>query len=78
MATRPRHLEYIQDLGGKVKVAGATLDENSNPKASAFVVEFDNEEQAHEFVLNDPYSQVELFSHYQLSEYRPSLGAWVN
>ena len=55
MAVRPRHLENMAKVNGKVLCAGGILDNNGKPKGSVLVMEFETEELLQEYLANEPY-----------------------
>ena len=59
--TRSDHLDYLNSLGNKLKLAGPLLDEDKNPNGSLIVIEVDNQDEAAEIAKNDPYAKVNLF-----------------
>ena len=68
-ATRPRHLEYVQQLidGGRLLLAGplpAIDSPDPGPagmSGSLIVAEFDSLESARQWAANDPYAQEGVF-----------------
>ena len=56
-ATRPAHLAFLQDLGDRVKCAGALLGaEEGDPVGSLLIVEAENLVAAKALVAADPYA----------------------
>ena len=55
MAVRPRHLENISRVKGKILCAGGLLDAEGKMKGSALVLEFEKREELDEYLKNEPY-----------------------
>ena len=61
MAVRPRHLENMGNLNGRVFCAGGILDEDGRPKGSVLVVDFATRELLEEYLANEPYIQEKVW-----------------
>jgi uncharacterized protein YciI len=60
--TRPAHLQWIDGLGARVKLAGPLLSaEGANAVGSMIVVEADSLEAAHTLFQHDPYAVAGLW-----------------
>jgi len=60
--TRPAHLEYARGLGGRLRLAGPTLDENGgHMTASVFILEAADRAEAEALTAEDPYEKAGLF-----------------
>ena len=46
--TRSDHLDYLNSLGNKLKLAGPLLDSDNNPNGSLIVIEVENQKEANE------------------------------
>ena len=55
MEVRPRHLENMSKVNGKVICAGGLLDDDGKMKGSLMVMEFENKELLDEYLKNEPY-----------------------
>ncbi len=55
MAVRPRHLENMAKVKGRVICAGGLLDEEGKMKGSALVMEFENKDLLDEYLDSEPY-----------------------
>ncbi len=55
MKVRPRHLENLKTIGGKILCAGGLLDEEGKMKGSVLVMEFENREMLDEYLKTEPY-----------------------
>ena len=55
MEVRPRHLENMGRVKGKVLCAGGLLDEAGQMKGSALVIDFDSRADLDEYLKNEPY-----------------------
>ena len=55
MAVRPRHLENMAKVNGKVLCAGGILDENGKMKGSVLIIDFDGKDQLDAYLQTEPY-----------------------
>ena len=55
MEIRPRHLQNISQVKGKVLCAGGLLDDEGRMKGSVLVMEFDSRELLDEYLKSEPY-----------------------
>ena len=55
MEVRPRHLENMGKVNGKVICAGGLLDENGKMKGSALVMEFADQAGLDDYLASEPY-----------------------
>ena len=55
MEVRPRHLENMSKINGKVICAGGLLDEEGKMKGSALVMEFESKDLLDEYLDSEPY-----------------------
>lgn len=55
MEVRPRHLEGMAALSSHIICAGGILDEESRPKGSVLVVEFQDRDAVEDYLANEPY-----------------------
>ena len=55
MAVRPRHLENMNNIKGKVICAGGLLDEAGRMKGSLLILEFAGRELLDEYLAAEPY-----------------------
>ncbi len=55
LEVRPRHIENMSRVNGKVICAGGLLDENGIMKGSALVMEFADRNGLDEYLANEPY-----------------------
>ena len=60
--TRPTHLEYLKNLGNKLKFAGPFLNEDGKPNGTMMVVEAQSKEEVERAAANDPYAKAGLFA----------------
>ncbi|WP_044558524.1 YciI family protein [Azospirillum sp. B4] len=70
LATRPRHLEYLDTQVDHIVVAGPLLDVEGKPTGSLLVVEFPDETAAQAFADADPYTQAGLFESVTIKPFR--------
>ena len=55
MAVRPRHLENMASVKGKVVCAGGLLDEEGKMKGSVLIMDFESRELLEEYLGTEPY-----------------------
>ncbi|GGA91786.1 hypothetical protein GCM10011491_19760 [Brucella endophytica] len=60
--TRPTHLDYLNNLGERLKFAGPFLDDDGKPNGSLIVVEADHIDAAKAIAAKDPYARAGLFA----------------
>ncbi len=57
LEVRPRHLENMAKINGKVICAGGLLDDAGKMKGSAMIMEFETEEDFDTYMKSEPYIQ---------------------
>ncbi len=73
---RREHLEYLKQLGDKMKLAGPFMNEDgTEPRGSLVVVEADSLEQAQEIARNDPYAKAGVFEKVEIRPWKWLFGA---
>ena len=55
MEVRPRHLENMSLVNGKVLCAGGILDEDGKMKGSVLIIDFDSRDQLDAYLKAEPY-----------------------
>ncbi|GAB1580153.1 MULTISPECIES: YciI-like protein [Phyllobacteriaceae] len=60
--TRPAHLDYLKNLGERLKFAGPFLGDDGKPNGSLVVVEADHMDAARAIAAKDPYAKAGLFA----------------
>ncbi len=55
MEVRPRHLENMGKVNGKVLCAGGLLDDEGKMKGSVLVMEFETKEDLDQYLESEPY-----------------------
>jgi uncharacterized protein YciI len=70
LSTRPRHLEYVDNAGMKILVAGPMLSETGDPIGSLFLLEADDVAAVKRFSAGDPYTQAGLFERVDIKGFR--------
>jgi uncharacterized protein YciI len=61
--TRPAHVEYLRQLGNKVRLAGPIFANDGETVAGSLIVlEAASKDEAFDIVAKDPYSVAGLFS----------------
>jgi uncharacterized protein YciI len=76
---RPRHVEYWQALGNRVKLGGPFLNEakpDGAAKGSMLVVEAESEAEARRLADNDPFTIEKVFAEIRVEPFRATLGEW--
>ena len=61
MATRPKHLEYLNANKAAFLVVGPVLDGEGKPRGSLYVVDMPDRAAVETFAANDPYAKAGLF-----------------
>ncbi|MBR2571387.1 MAG: hypothetical protein IKE30_04590 [Clostridia bacterium] len=55
MAVRPRHLENLQKVNGRILCAGGLLDDQGKMKGSALIMEFASKGALEDYLKSEPY-----------------------
>lgn len=55
MAVRPRHLENLQKVNGRILCAGGLLDDQGKMKGSALIMEFASKDALEDYLKSEPY-----------------------
>ena len=55
MAVRPRHLENLGRINGRVICAGGLLDSAGKMKGSVMIMEFDSRDELDQYLNSEPY-----------------------
>ena len=75
MATRERHLAYIQTRLADIKIAGPMLDEAGGMAGSMFILDVADRAAAEAFSAQDPYTQAGLWRQVELNPVKISFGS---
>ena len=75
--TRSAHVEHLESLGERLRVAGPTLDKDGRPDGSLVVFEASDRESALAFADADPYAGAGLFERVDVRPYSALLGDWA-
>jgi hypothetical protein len=59
--TRPQHLEFLNGLGDRLKLAGPFLGPDGKPNGSLVIIECDDLAEAKRIAAGDPYAKAGLF-----------------
>lgn len=70
MANRPDHVEYLNGLGDKLKLAGPYVDSNDQPIGSMVVIEADNHQEVEALATQDPYAKAGLFETVEITPWK--------
>lgn len=71
--TRPRHLDHLAQLEGRIVCAGPFLDEAGAPVGSLILAEFEELGAAQAFAKADPYSAAGVFEEVIVAAWRQTL-----
>jgi len=61
LATRPRHLDYLNEHKDALLLVGPVLDGEGKPRGSLYVVDMPDRATVEAFAKADPYAQAGLF-----------------
>ena len=61
-ATRPAHLDWIEALGERVKLAGPFIDDSGSPVGSLIMLDADDIKHARSLFAEDPYTLAGLWA----------------
>jgi len=75
MATRERHLAYVQSRAGDVKIAGPMFDDAGGMAGSMFILDVADKAAAKAFSDADPYTQAGLWRQVELNPVKISFGS---
>jgi len=76
-ATRPAHLEWIETLGSKVKLAGPMLAEDgATPVGSVIFLEAESMEEAKAIYATDPYREAKLWRRIEIRPFAVVAGGF--
>ena len=74
MATRERHLAYVQSRAADVKIAGPMFDDAGAMAGSMFILDVADKAAARAFSDADPYTQAGLWRQVELNPVKISFG----
>ncbi|MGA0606113.1 YciI family protein [Phenylobacterium sp. VNQ135] len=74
MATRERHLAYVRDNAGKVRLAGPLFDDTEQMAGSFFVLDVADKAAAEAFNAADPYTQAGVFGTITIRHFKATFG----
>jgi Uncharacterized protein conserved in bacteria len=61
LAVRPRHLENMAKVPGKVICAGGLLDDEGKMKGSVLIMDFESKELIRQYLDSEPYIKEQLW-----------------
>lgn len=69
---RPSHIEALTDAvkEGKVRLAGAILDDSGSPRGSALLVEAESETEVRQLLEGDVYSREGVWERFEIYPFR--------
>jgi uncharacterized protein YciI len=62
MKVRPAHIDYLNELGDRLKAAGPFTDEAGSPIGTLAIIEAKDRAAAEDIARNDPYVKAGLFA----------------
>jgi len=74
MATRERHLAYVQSHAADVKIAGPMFDDEGGMAGSMFILDVADQAAAKAFNDADPYTQAGLWRQVELNPVKITFG----
>ncbi len=66
LAVRPRHLENMAKVPGKVICAGGLLDEEGKMKGSVLIMDFENRELLQQYLDSEPYIKEQVWENVEV------------
>ena len=73
MRLRPEHLQHLDALGDKLKLAGPFLDPAGEPNGSIVIIEAENQGEAEALFGRDPFVTGGLFGSYEIRPWRMTI-----
>jgi uncharacterized protein YciI len=70
LAARPKHLQHLDSLGQRLRLAGALLDADGNPEGSLVVVEAETLAAATALLNADPFVAEGIFASVEIKPWR--------
>ena len=74
---RQAHLDYLEDAGERLRLAGPLRDGEEKPVGSLVVIDAASETAARLFAENDPYARAGLFARVEIHPFAALLGRWA-
>ncbi len=66
LAVRPRHLENMAKVPGKVICAGGLLDDEGKMKGSVLIMDFQREEHLRAYLDSEPYIEEKVWENVEI------------
>ncbi len=66
MAVRPRHLENMAHIKGKVICAGGILDDEGKMAGSVLILDFESRAFLDEYLANEPYITEKVWENFRV------------
>lgn len=66
LAVRPRHLENMAKVPGKVICAGGLLDEEGKMKGSVLIMDFESRELLQQYLDSEPYIKERVWENVEI------------
>ena len=66
LAVRPRHLENMAKVPGKVICAGGLLDEKGKMKGSVLIMDFESKELLRQYLYSEPYIKEQVWGNVEV------------
>ena len=73
MRIRPSHMQHLESLGDKLKLAGPFLDPAGEPNGSIMVIEAENQGEAEQLFGRDPFVAEGVFGTYEIRPWRATI-----
>jgi len=70
LASRPKHLAYLEIYAAKIVTAGGLLDTEGRPSGSLLIIDVADRAEAEGFAHADPYNKIGLFESVVIRPYR--------
>jgi uncharacterized protein len=71
LSERPKHLEYLETIIGKILYGGALLDDEGKQNGSILIIDVSDRAAAIAFADADPYVEAGLFAQTVIQTFRP-------
>jgi hypothetical protein len=79
LSARPKHLEYLKTVLGKIMYGGALRDEQGKQIGSMLIIDVADKAEADAFADADPFVEANLFASSSVEPFHPVFqdGAWI-
>tara|TARA_B100000029_G_C17075138_1_gene778363 strand:- start:111 stop:383 length:273 start_codon:yes stop_codon:yes gene_type:complete len=66
---RPDHIEYLKKFNEKLLLAGPIMNDVNEPMGSVIILDFESIKDVNNFIKNDPYNEIKLFSDIKIKKF---------